>query len=232
MALVRTAEQLERWTDMVMFMKQYVGMNAHLSPDDRVVFAATYKQRIRPIRNHLAFLDILIGHLNSKQKYGLADQVRHYRMGVLGELQSVCKDCADVVDNELFPATQSFDDQIFYLWLKGDVYRYVCEFTTDKDTWNPTKTALDCYERALDMARRHLMPVNPMVLNLVMNYCVFIEQIMGRKDDAIAETKKLLASIQETVEDNGKEVVTDEAREIIKRIRANVDIWMSQDDVL
>ena len=232
MALVRAAEQLERYDDMIKYVKDYIGMNAHLSPDDRAVFGAAYKQFVKPIRNHLAFLDLVLAHLNSKQDVRMGEAVKRYRDAVLEELNEACKDLIDVVGNRLMPNTQSVDDQIFYLALKGDFYRYMCEFADEKGQWDPSNNAMECYEKALEHARKHLMPVNPMVLNLVMNYCVFLAEILDRKDDAIAETKKLLKSIHETIEDNGKEVVTDDAKEIIKKIRANVDIWMKQDEIL
>ena len=224
----RVAEKIERWKDMVKWMKDFVYLGSHLSPEDRAVFAAAYKSQVTSMRSHIQFLDSMMQYQQFKGNDNNVNALKVHRERVLQELKDVCDDAIDVINRRLFPSAQTFDDKVFYLSLEADFCRYFCEYSDAKDIWEHQNSAYEFYTKALTISKEHLMPVNPMVLNLIMNYTVFVDGVLNRKEEAIQEAADALKSVHKFIKRNGKDVVSEEAREIIGKIRANIDIWQKQ----
>ena len=46
------------------------------------------------------------------------------------ELNLICQDVLNLLENVLIPASQVAEARVFYMKMRGDYYRYLCEFTS------------------------------------------------------------------------------------------------------
>ncbi len=221
-------EKLGRWRDLIDFMKGAIGMNSRLNREERDLLAAAYKNGTTQLRNHIRFIDSVILHQRSKGCHARVDCLTEHRQKLLSELSTTCSDVISLTERRLFPSAQTIDDKIFYLSLQGDFYRYLCEFVDESVRWEPANSANECYEKALGLARDHLLPMNPILLNLTMNYAVFIDDILDRRVDAIEESKSALKQIRSAAKSNKNATVSPQAQSAIRRIKSNIDIWTKQ----
>ncbi|PWA89921.1 14-3-3 protein 7 [Artemisia annua] len=65
---------------------------------------------------------------------------------------------------------------------KGDYYHNLAEFTSDADRQEATSQSLKTYEAAAAIAESDLLPSNPVILGLALNFSVFHYEIMGNTE--------------------------------------------------
>ena len=54
-----------------------------------------------------------------------------YRKKIETELADICQEALDLIKNDLLPKVKTIPDaKVFYLKMRGDYYRYLCEFTS------------------------------------------------------------------------------------------------------
>ena len=93
---------------------------------------------------------------------------------MVGELQKYCVRIIKIIDEQILPSKcqiKSVESKVFYLKLKGDYYRYLCEYSGNS---NDRYTARACYEEADNLARSNLPQTNPVRLSLHLNMSVFL----------------------------------------------------------
>jgi 14-3-3 protein epsilon len=140
----------------------------------------------------------------------------------------MCYDMIGLLSRQLIPSAKVFQDQIYYLTLTADCYRYVCESCDESEKWEPTNSANEKYEQTVQMAKDHLATCNPLLLNAVLNFTVFTSQILGRREDAIREAKTAIDDAEAAAREDRKELLP-EAEHIIAMMKKNIEMWQKQD---
>ena len=56
------------------------------------------------------------------------DLIKWYRAKIEKELTDICEDVIKLLDAMLIPNSTQQDAKVFYMKMKGDYYRYLCEF--------------------------------------------------------------------------------------------------------
>ena len=89
--------------------------------------------------------------------------------------------------------------------MKGDYFRYLCEFTQGDDRKKVIDNAQDSYKKASEEAEK-LKTTHPIRLGLALNYSVFYYEILTSPDHACKLTKtafnNAIADL-ETLEEEG-----------------------------
>jgi hypothetical protein len=153
------------------------------------LLGAIFKAIANPLRNNLQFIDSVAQHQRAKGCGPKAQALHDYRKKLFRELSIVCYEMIGLLSRQLIPRANMFDDQIYYLMLTADCYRYISENCDESDKWEPTNSANETYEQTVQVARDHLAPYNPVLLNAILNFTVFTYQILGRRDDAIRDAR-------------------------------------------
>lgn len=132
------------------------------------------------------------------------------------------------MDEHLLPNVKSIEAKVFYLKMKGDYNRYLCEFGDN----NPgIETARGSYEEADNLARNNLASTNPIRLGLHLNISVFYYEILSKHERAIELANRAfedaIANIDNVNEENYKDCTA-----IMQLLRDNITLWSSehQDD--
>ena len=90
------------------------------------------------------------------------------------------------------------------------------------------KEAQTCYGRADDFT---IPACSPTKLSIILNYSVFVNEVMGQQEDAIKMTEKILSDALEKIDDLPDDDFK-EAKNIIDVLKENLQIWKDNQDRL
>ncbi|KAL7199785.1 hypothetical protein ACSBR2_021979 [Camellia fascicularis] len=108
----------------------------------------------------------------------------------------------------LIPSAMSGDSKAFYLKMKGDYHRYLC-----------------------DIANTELAPTHPIRLGLALNFSVFYYEILNSPDRACSLAKQAFDEAIAELDTLGEDSYKDSTL-IMQLLRDNLTLWTSdmQDD--
>jgi len=234
--MARTAEAAERYEDMCAFMRELVlavdATKEDLSVEERNLLSVAYKNAIGARRASFRTLNVQATEAkDTEQKL-----VTEYRNQVEAELDAICKEILGLLENHLIginaglSTPEANEAKVFYLKMTGDYYRYLAEFTNQKDTTEGTIEAKagDYYKQALAIAEAELEPTHPIRLGLALNYSVCFYEILKDKKEACALAKsafdQAIAKLDKLPEANYKDSTL-----IMQLLRDNLTLWTSSD---
>jgi len=169
--LIQIAEAAERYEDMCAFVRLLVMQGHDLTNEERNYLSIGYKNVITALRNSWRTLS------NPEGKFD--DLLSDYKKSIEKELESKCKDALDLLENYLLKKhTSSYSNQVSYLKMAGDYYRYESEFMPGKSL---DQKSLTYYIQAMKLAESHLEPTDPIRLGVALNYSVCLYEILHQK---------------------------------------------------
>ena len=133
--------------------------------------------------------------------------LKQYKKSIQVELQERCAEIIELIDQYLLPKSSlkpkesghkseepegdemDPENKVYFLKMKGDYYRYICEYTTGTQNENAKKKAQGAYEMAVLVADEHLEPTNAIKLGLYLNYSVFWYEILSNRTKACEMAK-------------------------------------------
>jgi len=218
--MARTAEIAERYEDMCKFMRALVkniNQKVDLSVEERNLLSVAYKNVIGARR---ASWRTLNGEENKDNEL-----IKTYKQQVETEIENICKDVLDLLENMLVPAPGKSDEaQVFYLKMTGDYYRYLAEFI---DTKGYDQQAKKNYQNAMTVASDKLSPTHPIRLGLALNYSVCLYEILKDQKKA-CELAKLAFDDAISKLDQLDEASYKDSTLIMQLLRDNLTLWTSE----
>lgn len=113
---------------------------------------------------------------------------------------------------------------MFFLKLRADFYRYLCEVYDSEERKKYRIAASNCYDEADTIARARLPPINEVRLSLYLNMSVFIHEQLGDSEKALDLANRAfdegVANVNETNEESYKNCTM-----ILQLIRDNINLW-------
>jgi len=64
------------------------------------------------------------------------DLIKGYRFKIENELEEICNDVLNLLDDPLIPSSKNPEAKVFFLKMKGDYYRYLGEFLSGEKKKN------------------------------------------------------------------------------------------------
>jgi len=218
--MARTAETAERYDDMCRVMRDLVKWTdtkkVDLTVEERNLLSVAYKNVIGARRASWRTLNV-----DERKDDPL---IVEYKKQVEYELQTICKDVLDLLENVLVKNNIKEDEsRVFYLKMTGDYYRYLSEFVTEKGF--DTKAA-KFYKDALKIAEEQLTPTHPIRLGLALNYSVCYYEILKDKKQACELARdafdKAISKLDQLDEAQYKDSTL-----IMQLLRDNLTLWTS-----
>ena len=210
--------------DALATAKSMIKLSPTLTPEQRNYFGEFYRQVINPIRHSLRELTRALVY-ETKQNHALiVDKILHYKALSLAELEATCSEGAALIDEVLLPNAIDDGSRVFYLRMRGDMYRYINEYADTAVRDKP----LESYSQALAIAKRSLEPTNPLRLQVFLNYSVFLYEHLADADAAIQILRDALAG---TTTDELKQVdeeVRDEVVGLVICINTQLERWLEE----
>ena len=222
--MAQILDQTDRHEDMVKTMDEIVDEGGELNADERNLLSVAYKNIVGARRNGLRMVTAIIDHEEGRGNTQRVEELNKYRNVILDELKKYCNQLIDKVDSKLLPSAKDAESRVFYEKLKADYYRYICESSVENDKADPANKAKECYEKAMEIAKNEIAPSRPTSLGLILNYSVFLYEIIGQKQDAIELAQKTYNDCSTSVDDNSDNSYS-EATMILQLLRDNVSLW-------
>ncbi|QIW99940.1 hypothetical protein AMS68_005458 [Peltaster fructicola] len=226
--LARLCEQAERYDEMVTYMKEVAKIGGELTVDERNLLSVAYKNVVGTRRASWR----IISSIEQKEEAKGVDKhvtiIREYRQKIELELEKVCQDVLDVLDNSLIPKAETGESKVFYHKMKGDYHRYLAEFASGDKRKGAATAAHDAYKNATDVAQTELTPTHPIRLGLALNFSVFYYEILNSPDRACHLAKQAfddaIAELDSLSEDSYRDSTL-----IMQLLRDNLTLWTSSD---
>ncbi|KAI5251489.1 14-3-3 protein [Aureobasidium subglaciale] len=222
--LARLCEQAERYDEMVTYMK----IGGELTVDERNLLSVAYKNVVGTRRASWR----IISSIEQKEEQKGSDKhvtiIRDYRQKIETELEKVCQDVLDVLDDSLIPKAESGESKVFYHKMKGDYHRYLAEFASGDKRKTAATAAHEAYKSATDVAQTELTPTHPIRLGLALNFSVFYYEILNSPDRACHLAKQAFDDAIAELDSLSEESYRDSTL-IMQLLRDNLTLWTSSD---
>ncbi|XDV21599.1 hypothetical protein PO909_026675, partial [Leuciscus waleckii] len=194
-------------------------LNEALSNEERNLLSVAYKNVVGARRSSWRVISSIEQKTSADGNEKKIEMVRAYREKIEKELETVCQDVLNLLDNFLIKncGDVQHESKVFYLKMKGDYYRYLAEVKS--------------YSEAHEISKEHMQPTHPIRLGLALNYSVFYYEIQNAPEQAchLAKTAfdDAIAELDTLNEDSYKDSTL-----IMQLLRDNLTLWTSdqQDD--
>ncbi|QKX62654.1 uncharacterized protein TRUGW13939_09815 [Talaromyces rugulosus] len=226
--LARLCEQAERYDEMVTYMKEVANLSGELTVDERNLLSVAYKNVVGTRRASWRIISSIEQKEESKGSEQHVTIIRDYRQKIETELEKVCQDVLDVLDESLIPKAESGESKVFYHKMKGDYHRYLAEFASGNKRKVAATAAHEAYKNATDVAQTELTPTHPIRLGLALNFSVFYYEILNSPDRACHLAKQAFDDAIAELDSLSEESYRDSTL-IMQLLRDNLTLWTSSD---
>jgi len=219
----KLAEQAERFDEMVNHMKEVAKMKCELSIEERNLLSVAYKNVIGSRRASWRVISSI------EQKEASSDRsqtIKTYRRLIENELEQICEDILQIIQEVLIPNSESDEGKVFYYKMKGDYHRYLAEFQSGDDRKTSAGSALEAYQSAQTIAQNELPPTHPIRLGLALNFSVFYYEILNSPDKACNLAKLAFDDAIAELDTLSEESYKDSTL-IMQLLRDNLTLWTS-----
>lgn len=135
--MARIAEKADRFNEMKEFMREVASTPdpetglVDLTSDERNLLSIAYKNVVNNKRVSWRILNQHIQKESKKENSPYLSDITAFMHEVEEELITVCNEILGLLGDYLIPGAKDGSQKVFYWKLKGDYYRYVCEFEKD-----------------------------------------------------------------------------------------------------
>ncbi|KAF2405351.1 14-3-3 family protein [Trichodelitschia bisporula] len=226
--LARLCEQAERYDEMVTYMKEVAQLGGELTVDERNLLSVAYKNVVGTRRASWRIITSIEQKEESKGSDKHVSTIREYRQKIETELEKVCQDVLEVLDEHLIKKAETGESKVFYHKMKGDYHRYLAEFASGEKRKNAATHAHEAYKSATDVAQTELTPTHPIRLGLALNFSVFYYEILNSPDRACHLAKQAFDDAIQELDSLSEESYRDSTL-IMQLLRDNLTLWTSSD---
>ena len=224
--LAKLYERAERFPDMVKSINKFVELDPKLTKDERNILSAGYKNIISDKRASWRLLNSMEKKEEKKNSPQTAN-IRLVKNNIEKELNDICNEIQIIIDKYLVPNASDSETKVFFLKLKGDYYRYKCEFATGKEFDDACSKAEKIYKEAYDIANKDIPISSSTRLGLALNYSVFFYEIKGLKEEACNIAKNAFDESLKVLDDLEKSKPKDTIL-IIQLLKENLILWSNE----
>lgn len=227
--LSRMAEQTERYEEMIEFVRHFISKcDSELAEDERNILSVAFKNVVGNRRTAWRVLNSIEQKESRRGNEENKTRASAYKEKVEGELRSFCREILRVIDTDLIPKAASDEGKIFMIKMKGDYYRYICEFAQGQYKEESSKNASECYQQALTLAESALETTHPTRIGLALNFSVFNYEILSQHGEAIKIAQKAFDEGIANLENLTDEQAYKESTMILQLLRDNISLWNSE----
>lgn len=227
----KLAEQAERYDEMAECMKELVKMVTEpLTVEERNLLSVAFKNAVGARRASLRIINSLETKQRQRSQTEYVEITKAYQEKVAKELSKICDDIIDLLQNHLLePVLADVEAMVFYWKMKGDYYRYLCEFSGEANKATTTEKAREAYEKATNIATKELNATHPVRLGLALNYSVFHYEILSHPEVACTIAKSAFDDAISQLESVDEESYRDSTL-IMQLLRDNLTLWTTDSE--
>ncbi|KAF8639729.1 hypothetical protein AX17_000991 [Amanita inopinata Kibby_2008] len=236
--LADVANEAERYQDVVKYIKTIIDhYGAQLTIDERNLLSIAYKNITNTLRSSWRTIDnmerLQSMRINESKRPDRSMALRHLalihgqRQKIELELTNTCKDIVALLDRQLQPAARSGEESVFYSKMKGDYYRYMAEFASERDRERYGDQSLTAYKLAYKHALATLEPIHPTRLGLALNFSVFYHDVRSSPERACHLAKSAFDDAVTSLPtyENGLDPLIRDSLTILQLLKDDLILW-------
>ena len=221
-ALAQVAEEAERYEDASKYIEDLIKKKKDdLTKEEKNIFYNSNKYIINSKRCSLRSTH-LIEEKEKKHSSQYIPIVTNFKNILESEIIDVCKNIINLINNYLLKKTITDESKIFYLKMKGDYCRYLCEISPNENQ-NYIEECEKSYKDATDLAQNFPW-TNAIKLGLSLNFCVFYYDIKKNSTQAVKIAKEAIKGAKKQL-DKIKEDEDKDASLTLQTLKENISIW-------
>ena len=152
-SLAHVAEEAERYEDASKYIEDLIKKKKEdLTKEEKNIFYNSNKYIINSKRCSLRSTH-LIEEKEKKNTSQYIPIVTNFKNILESEIIDVCKNIINLINNYLLKRTITDESKVFYLKMKGDYYRYLCEIINSNENQNYIDESEKSYKEANDLAQ-------------------------------------------------------------------------------
>ncbi|XP_061641826.1 14-3-3 protein beta/alpha-1-like [Phyllopteryx taeniolatus] len=221
----KLAEQAERYDDMAAAMKQVTEQNKDLTNEERNLLSVAYKNVVGARRSSWRVISSIEQKTEGNEKK--QQMARDYRLKIELELQEICHDVLNLLDNFLIVNAKPAESKVFYLKMKGDYFRYLSEVAAGDDKKETVSNSQQAYQFAFDISKTDMQSTHPIRLGLALNFSVFYYEILNSPEQACSLAKQAFDEAIAELDSLNEESYKDSTL-IMQLLRDNLTLWTSE----
>ena len=226
----KVAEEAGRYDDMFNFLEnECKKRTSDFNSEERNFINCAYKNLIL---NDRSSLRTICYNEARERKRGTQDYLSYaieYKNKVFKELQKKCKNVLNIIDEYLLKKGKDDEAIVFYYKMKGDYNAYIAQFAEGNIKILAQDSALKAYTEAIKRSSK-LWVLNPVYLELILNYSYFLYEILNDKKKAIDivgsvinKADKELPNIDEDADEN-RDTVSN-----YNLLNENLEMWENEE---
>ncbi|KAH7255070.1 14-3-3 domain-containing protein [Fusarium redolens] len=225
--LARLCGQAQRYDDMVPLLKQVVKRGGELSVDERNLLTTAFNKAFDTRRASWRIIfSIEKNQYKGSEKHFAT--IRGYRIKIENEIEEICRDVLDLLDQSLIPNASTGESMALYYKMKGDYSRYLTEFVSGEKHNRAVISAHNAYKIAAYVAKTEFTAAHPFRLGLAVNFSVFYYRILNSRDRARYLAKRAFDDAKAEIDVLTKEP-DDDSILLMQLLCINLALWASSD---
>jgi hypothetical protein len=221
-SLAQVAQIAERYEEAAKYIEELIKKKKDdLTKEERNIFYNSYKYIINSKRSALRST-YLIEEKEKKHSTQYIPIVTNFKNILETEINEVCKNIINLINNFLLKRILTDESKIFYLKMKGDYCRYLCEISPNENQ-NYIEECEKSYKDATDLAQNFPW-TNAIKLGLSLNFCVFYYDIKKNSTQAVKIAKEAIKGAKKQL-DKIKEDEDKDASLTLQTLKENISIW-------
>lgn len=211
----------ERYEDASKYVEDLIKKKKEdLTKDEKNIFYNSFKYIINSKRGAWQSAN----YIEEKEKNeDHISYIKNYKDILEKEIYDICKNVITLINNFLLTKTILDESKIFFLKMKGDYYRYLCEFKSLSENKNYADECEKNYKNAIELSQ-NISWINQTKLGLYLNYSVFYYEIKKDAKKAIHIAKEAIKSAKK-YSDKLKEEEDKDAELSIQTMKENINYW-------
>ena len=228
---MQIVSSLNRPEDTVRVFSDLIHQNPELSPQEIHLLAKTYKSCINERRKAISITKEAIEEQTKANNPEICGRLKAYLDQLQKEMKGYCIELTNQIESKLI---QAFEEEsietVLLKKLQGDIYRYLCEISNDEKLETFKQHADDAYQEAIELGEAVFEEITPEVLGLILNYCVFMYEVMDEKEDAIQLAEDTYSSNVKSKDEEITRQIPTSIESYLQLLRDNITLWKQSEE--
>jgi len=182
------AQQTNRYEEMISYLQTYIStqLKEEISKGLRNLLFIGYKNQLNPLRNSLRVIIAYETKEKRKEVSLYLPYIQIYKTKIENLLMTSINNNLNFIETIIKNNTINtvIENKIFFLKLKADLNRYICEISQGELKDKVMRDALLFYQESYSISK-DLYILNITKLGLILNYIVFLYEVMNDIEQSI-----------------------------------------------
>ena len=225
---VNVSKEMGKYDDMCNFLENEIKKRtSDFNSEERNLISNAYKDLIsNPRRSLRTILAYEVKEAKKEHSYYLS-YIIEYEKKIFEELKKNCSRVIKIIDEYLLKKAKDDEAIVFYYKMKGDYDRFIAESSEGNIKIQAEDSASKAYIEAIKRTSK-LYILNPVRLELYLNYSVFLYEFLNDRIKAIDIAKKAISEADKELpnidENENKDTVS-----LYNLLKENVECWESEE---